>query len=241
MIPPVWPLGNFRLGAHRAVDVGGPQPRLGRHDFGLLAAQEPRHVHGVRADVHGGAARKRVLVANVGELREGEAQRGLDPADRSELVALHDLLHADRERVVAVMECLHHDEARTGRDRSDGFGFFRVGGKWLLAQHMLAGFECRDRPLRVEAVGERVVDGVDVGVGDERLVRIADLRHAVLRCERVGTIAIPSGHRADESLVDVVRGLDHRAGRDARRAEYPDPNRVHRAHCKVAAPRAAMR
>ena len=54
---------------------------------------------------------------------QGEAQRGLDPADRAELAALDDLAHAMRERVVAVVERLHHDEAGARRDGGDRFGF----------------------------------------------------------------------------------------------------------------------
>ena len=154
-----------------------------------------------------------VLVADVGELREREAQRGLDPADRVRARrSRRSRCMRMRERVVAVVERLHHDEAGARRDRGDGFGFLRVRGERLLAQHVLAGFECGDRPLRVQAVRERVVDRVDIGVGDQRLVRVAHLRDAVLRRERVGTAAIASGHRADDRLVDVARGLDHGAG-----------------------------
>ena len=123
-------------------------------------------MHGVGADVHRRAAREVVLVADVGELGEREAQRRLDPADRPELAAVDDVAHALRERVVAVVERLHHDEPGARRDGGDGFGFLGVRGERLLAQHVLARFERGDRPLRVQAVGERVVDRVEVGIGE---------------------------------------------------------------------------
>ena len=63
-----------QLRLHRAVDIGGAQPGLGGDDFGLLAGEEPRHVHGVRADVHRGAARERVLVTDVVGPHEREAK-----------------------------------------------------------------------------------------------------------------------------------------------------------------------
>ena len=65
------------------------------------------------------------------------------------------------------------------------------------------------------------------------------LRDAVLRRERVGFAAVASGYRSDRRLADVARGLDDGRRRDARRAENSDPERVHRAHCKVAVPAAA--
>ena len=181
-------------------------------------------MHGVGADVHRGAAREVVLVADVGELGQREAQRGLDPPDRAELAAVDDLAHAVRERVVPVVERLHHDEAGARRDRGDVFGLLRVRGERLLAQHVLAGLERGDRPLRVQPVRERVVDRVDVGIGDERRVGVVHLRDAVLRRERVGPAAIARRDRADRRFADVARGLDHGRRRDARRAEDADPN-----------------
>ena len=115
----------------------------------------------------------------------------------AELAALDDLAHALRERVVPVVERLHHDEAGARRDRGDGFGLLGVRGERLLAQHVLAGFERGDRPLRVQPVGQRVVDRVDVGIGDERGVGVVHRRDAVLRRERVGAAAIARRDRDD--------------------------------------------
>ena len=117
-------------------------------------------------------------------------------------------------------------------DRGNGFGFLRVGGERLLAQHVLARFERGDRPLRVQAVRQRVVDRVDLGVFDERGVGVAHVGDAVLRRERVGAAAVARGHRTHHRLGVGASGFDHGCGRDARRAENADANRVHRAHCK---------
>ena len=49
-------------------------------------------------------------------------------------------------------------------------GFGRGQGHRLLAQHVLAGPGGRDGPLGVQVVRQRDVDGVDVGIGEQRLV-----------------------------------------------------------------------
>ena len=136
------------------------------------------------------------------------------------------------ERVVPVVERLHHDEAGARRDRGHRFGFLGVRGERLLAQHVLARFERGDRPLGVQPVGQRVVDRVDVGIGEQRGVGVVHLRDAVLRRERLGAAAIARRDRDAPRLRATLRaGLIDRGRRDARRAEDADPNRGHPRDC----------
>ena len=88
-----------------------------------------------------------------------------DPARADELP------HRDPGRVEAVHERLHQVDAGglAGGDHPLGVG--RGHRQRLLAQDVLAGTGRGDRPLGVEVVGQRDVDGVDLGVGQERLVR----------------------------------------------------------------------
>ena len=68
----------------------------------------------------------------------------------------------------------------------------RVGGgqrERLLAQDVLAGAGGGDRPLGVEVVRQRDVDGVDVRVGEERLVRAVGPRDAELVGDRGGRVS----------------------------------------------------
>ena len=104
------------------------------------------------------------------------------------------------ERVVAVVERLHHHEPGAIGDRRDLLGLGGVAGERLLAQHVLARFERGDRPLRVQAVGQRVVDRVDVGIGEEVGVGVEHPRDAVLGRERVGPRAITRGDADDLDL-----------------------------------------
>ena len=57
----------------------------------------------------------------------------------------------------------------------------RVARQRLLAQHVLAGLERPDRPLAVQRVRQRDVDGLDLRVGEQLLVRAVGLRDLPLR------------------------------------------------------------
>ncbi len=104
-----------------------------------------------------------------------------------------------------------------------------VGREGLLAQHVLARGERGHRPSAVESVGQRVVDGVDVGVVDELLVGADHAGDAVLggegrrpargRGRRSPTTSAPATCRAGRIRAD---------GRDPRRAEDTDADGRHR-------------
>ena len=75
---------------------------------------------------------------------------------------------------------------------------FGVGGRQrqrLLAQDVLAGAGGGDRPLGVEVVRQRDVDGVHVRVGEQRLVRRRGRRDAQLGRDlaRQGAVARGDG------------------------------------------------
>ncbi len=230
------PARELQVGAHGAVDVGGAQLRGRRGHRGFLQAEEPRQVHGVAADVHGRTAAQVVLVADVGELRQREAERRFDVLEGAQLAVLDERPHALRERVVAVVERLHHHEAGAVGGGGDLLGLHRVAGEGLLAEHVLARFECGDRPLGVQPVRQRVVDGVDLGVGEEVGVRVEDARDAVLGGERIGARAIARGDRHHLGFRRGAGGLDHGRRRDARRAEDTDADGAHARHCRPPTP-----
>ena len=122
----------------------------------------------------------------------------------------------------------------------------RVG---LLAEDVLARGERVHRPLVVHAVRERDVDGVDVGVGEERLVRAVGARDAVLA--RVG-LARPAG-RGSPTATTSTRSVSAAPREDlavdvggrSRRSEPHcvlirlqwSQSRIERAVASVAAPR----
>ena len=96
---------------------------------------------------------------------EGRREGDVDLADVAELARLHDLHQPRGHGVVLVVERLHHDQAGVGAAASATCArLVGVGREGLLAQHVLAGLEGGDRPVAVETVGQRDVDGVDLGV-----------------------------------------------------------------------------
>jgi hypothetical protein len=105
---------------------------------------------------------------------------------RSQLAAGNDFVHALGQRVVAVVERLHHDQPGAVGRVPHRLGFGAVRGERFLAQHVLSGRNRFQHPLRVQAVGKRVVDGVDVGVGDDVVVRGVHVRDAPLQSELLG-------------------------------------------------------
>ena len=149
--------------------------------------QEPQQAHGVAAHVHGGAAGQGQLVADVALLPQGSRERDVDVGDVAELARADDLHQALGEGVVLVVEGLHDHQAGVGvvhlRHRP---GLVGVGGERLLAQDVLAGLEGRDGPVAVQPVGERVVDGVDVGIAHQFGVIVQDAGDLVLAGELLG-------------------------------------------------------
>ena len=49
-------------------------------------------------------------------------------------------------------------------------GFFGRDGNRLLAQHVLAGLRCSERERHMEMIGQRIVDGLDLGVGQHLFI-----------------------------------------------------------------------
>ena len=64
----------------------------------------------------------------------------------------------------------------------------------LLARRGLAGLDRGDRPSAVQPVGEQVVDDVDLGVGQQRLVVGQDPADPVLLGEATGGDLVARGH-----------------------------------------------
>jgi hypothetical protein len=93
-----------------------------------------------------------------------------DDAQVADGAAVEQLARASNLRVVAPHEGLGQHAAFALGDVEDAIDVLGVAGERLLAQHVLAGLERAERPLHVQRVGQRVVDRVDVGIGQQRLV-----------------------------------------------------------------------
>ena len=218
----MWPSANFSSARHRSVDLRIAQFGSGRDHFRCRTAEGADHVDGITTGVHQSATGKRVVVANVGELRQREAQRRLDPSEFAQRAGGEDLLGSQSQRMVAVMERLHYHSVRLRGHVGDLAGLDCVGGERLLAQHVLAGVECGAGPFAVQSVRKRVVDRIQVGIGDQGLVAVVHARDLVFgsKCPSAGAVA--RGHRAHHNVRVALRRFDERRWGDASCAQDAD-------------------
>jgi hypothetical protein len=77
--------------------------------------------------------------------------------------------------VTAHHEGLGDQLARAVARRYQLLGLLGVERDRLLAQHMLAGLGRLDRPRHVQVVGQRVVDRLDLAVGQQLFIRAVGL------------------------------------------------------------------
>ena len=154
-----------------------------------------------------GAAGEVPAIADIARDDERDAHRRFDMAHGAERAGIDDRLHARRQRVIAVVERLHQDPAAALRRLDHRARLVGVGGERLLAQHVLACAHGPDAPLGVQAVGQRIVDGVDLA--DRRSARRTSRRRAdaVLARER----SARAGSRA--ATATIAASGTWRAGR----------------------------
>ena len=142
----------------------------------LPAEEHPRQVHAVAADVHQRAAACRQDVPDVGRVVVVVGEPALDRLQPADAARRDELADGDPRGMQAIHERLHQQDAGRlgGRDHPLGVG--RRQGDRLLAQDVLARPDRGERPLQVEVVRQRDVDGVDPGIREQRLVRIVGAR-----------------------------------------------------------------
>jgi hypothetical protein len=108
--------------------------------------------------------------ADVLRVAEAEAERRAHEPKRPDRASLDELAELRRLGVVAVHEGLHQDPPGPVGGFEGALDLLRAAVERLLAEDVLAGLERPDRPLDVQRVRQRDVDGLDVVVGEERLV-----------------------------------------------------------------------
>ena len=204
------------------VEAGeGPDP------IRLLASDPAGHADRVAADVPQRAAALRRADPRVVRVGEEEGERPVHQLESSDSSAPGELHCPQDLWVVEVHQRLDGDPVRPfGRGR-DGIDVLHGACEGLLAEHVLAGLQRADRPLRVQVVGQRDVDDVDVGGREERIVGSEGLRDAVGDGEGGRPIAIPAGDRDKLPASTRDDGPDQ-PGRDAARSEdAPAKGRQH--------------
>ena len=147
-------------------------------------------VEAIAAEVHQRTAGKRERPTGVIGCGGRVDHPHLDMPEFAELAGRQQLVQSSGDWVVQIVEPVgdHHPGAST---RIANLGRLRgVARERLLGQDMLAGRDRREVPGRVQPVGQRVVDGLHLWVGDHVRVRVEDPLHAVGGGERLGPAAV---------------------------------------------------
>ena len=150
------------------------------------------------------------------------------PADAlldAEVVVLAQLHQAGRHGVEAPVERLDDRLPALRASGQDGLGFGSVRREGLLQQHVLAGLERAQRPGRVQRVGQGVVDGVHVRVGQQGLVAPEGQLDAVPLGERRCPACVAGGHGQHLGRRHLARRCDERKRCDAGGTEDADAQR----------------
>jgi hypothetical protein len=83
--------------------------------------------------------------------------------------------------------------------------FCRPAAERLLAQDVLAGLERAQSPLDVQRIGKRDVDGLDVGVGQQRVVAAIRPFDPLIARVSLGPRLVSAGDREDRGAVRFAR------------------------------------
>ncbi len=157
---------------------------------GLGLEEEAAGDDRVAADVVEAAAADVRLVADVGGIEVVVAEEHLHRAQRADAALAHELAGAQPLRMEAHHERLGDQRLADRRAKRRRL----VGGQRdrLFAQHVLARGGGRERERHVQVIGQRVVDRLDLRIGEQRLVRAVGLGNA----ERIGGGFAPGLRRA---------------------------------------------
>ncbi len=104
-------------------------------------------------------------------------------------------------------------------DGEEGLGLGDGEADGLLAEDVLAGLGGLDGPGDVEVVGKRIVDGVDVGVGEELFVAAVGSGDVEGSGGGFGFCEVARGDGGDRGELSLLHGRDHLLEADGGGAE----------------------
>jgi hypothetical protein len=92
---------------------------------------------------------------------------------------------------------------------------------------VLAGLQRLHRDRDVQVVGQRVVDRLDLGIGQQRLVGAIGLRDAELLGRRLGPRLVARRDAGDDDALGLQHGRDDFLHADLGRADDAPDHRFH--------------
>ena len=164
----------------------------------FAAEQQARGDDGIAADVVQRAAADIGLVADIGRIAVEIRKVGLDRAQVAQSAAAHAVAHGQPLRVKAHHKGFH--DVHLLRDLAQLRGLGRRQSHGLLAQHVLARARRHQRQRHVLVVRQGVVDGFNLGVGQQFLVAAVGLWDTQFVGQRTAPLQIARGDGADVAV-----------------------------------------
>jgi hypothetical protein len=220
-----------QVGVQPFVDPGhaGAFTSLSVDDLRLTAGPLRQNAVGVQrvaAEVHQRATGEFERPTWVVCAGSGHEHVRLDPGQLAQLPGCQQLAQTVHDGVVEVMEAVGDDDTRPVSGVAHLDGFHGVGRERLLRQDVLAGPDGGEVPGSVQCVGQRVVDGLDLGIGQQVGVRGGDAFDAVGGGEGRRPLRVTGGDRDQTGAGGVCRLDDGEFG-DPGSAEDADTQRPH--------------
>ena len=181
----------------------------------FLGKPGARGLDAVAADVVEGATAGLGDVADVGGVGIEVAEEGSDRTERADAAFVEEGAEAEPLRVGADHEGFADEDAGAVANGEEGLGLGEGHAEGFFAEDVLAGFGGADGPGDVELVGERVVDGVDVGVGEEFFVGAVGGGDVELRGDGAGFGEVARGDGGDGGVLAALHGGDDFSDADA--------------------------
>ena len=127
----------------------------------LPAGQGSADIDTVASDVHQGTSSQLSVEADVAEVAETKAEAAANHARLPDCFCPDEFDHSLSSRVEAVHECFHQLDAVSRGGRLHLATFLFAESKGFFAQDVLSMLSGTDRPLPVQTVGKRDVDGLN--------------------------------------------------------------------------------
>ncbi len=128
-----------------------------------------------------------------------------------------------RQRMIAVVERLAENLPALPRRLRHPLSLDRIGRERLLAQHVLARSQRRNRPFAVQRIRQRIVDNVEAGIIDKIVVGRDHSRDPVSVGEFARPLRIARRDRDYFSLGHILRRLNQCVRRNPRRTKNSKP------------------
>ncbi len=152
---------KFQRRQQRQVHAARRPLRYGMNAPGPFAGDRAHETDRIAAGVHQRAACQCRVHADVAGIRQRKAKGRLNQLQAPDRLGRKKLPHFQRLRLRAVRIRFHQIHVIAARGIEHRARIGRRRGERLLAQHVLPGLDCPYRPLRMQIIGQRIVDRVD--------------------------------------------------------------------------------